>query len=219
VVLEGEDVGIGGIGVGEGHTDLDTLSQGMRDGKLGHVVVLVSQRDKVIVYPRLVLPRVVKVKVLRLHVVGGKLLQLKLGNLLEEPRLLGLGHAPYDDDAVVKQEHLGRVHLDVKVRYLGRGVVLVVHEALAQQVLAHQARDAAVLVVDTARYRLVRPFLILLLWLEFVQLVSVRRVGRGIPSRRVSPLVVVCRVLALLALDVVVRRIDALVYDLGVRAS
>jgi hypothetical protein len=112
---------------------LDALGKGVRDGELGHVVVLVAQGDKVVVDAGLVLVGVVKVELLRLDVVRGKLLQLELGYLFQEALLLGGRHAPYYHDTVIEEEDLGCVHVDVK---FGRIVAQsVVGDVLGQQVV------------------------------------------------------------------------------------
>ena len=123
---------------GAGEADLDALRQRVRNRQLGHVIVLVAQRDKVVVDAGLVLARVVKVEALRLDVVGPQLLHLELCNLLKKPLLLRRRHAPDDDNAVVEQKHLGRVHVDVEVRHL-------VGHVVDQRLLRHaQVVDALV---------------------------------------------------------------------------
>lgn len=88
----------------------------MADGEFDHVVLLVPQADEIIVDPRLILGRVVKVEILRLDVVRRQLLAFELRNLLEEFLLLRRRHAPDDHGPVVEQEHLGRMYLGVQVR-------------------------------------------------------------------------------------------------------
>ena len=60
----------------------------MRNGKLGHIIPLLSQRNEIIVYPRLVLPGIVEIKALRLHVVRSQLLALELSYFFEKSLLV-----------------------------------------------------------------------------------------------------------------------------------
>lgn len=116
VILEkGETLGEGSGG--EGYY-LDALGESMADGEFSHVVLLLAQADEIVVDTRLVLARVVEVEVLRLHVVLGQLLALKLGNLLEKTLLVLQRHPPDHYRAVVEEEHFGRVYLRVEVRRL-----------------------------------------------------------------------------------------------------
>ena len=55
----------------------------MGDSQLCHVVVLVSKRDEVVVYPRLIFSCVVEVEVFGLDVIRCKFLGLKLGDILD----------------------------------------------------------------------------------------------------------------------------------------
>jgi hypothetical protein len=106
------------------------------DGQLGHVVALVAERDEIVVDAGLVLVRVVEVELFRLDVVGRQLFDFELCNLGEEALLLGGRHAPYYYDAIVKEEHLGRVHGDVKVGCLvGEFVVLYVVKLLDDNIV------------------------------------------------------------------------------------
>ena len=87
----------------------------MADGQLGHVVLFLPQTDKVVIYPRLILPRVVEVEVLRLHIVLRQLLRLEFRDVFEEALLLRQRHTPYHHGPVFEEEHLGRVDLGVEI--------------------------------------------------------------------------------------------------------
>lgn len=181
----------------------------MRDGELGHVVVLVAERDKVVVDARLVLVRVVKVEELGLDVVGRQLLRLKLGQLLEEALLVRGRHAPDDDDAVVEQKDLGHVHRDVELGHavVDDGEVVVVVLLRRRAVAVDRVRQADEVVGVVARRvaaveELARRVAALVLGDE-------ARVGFGLP---------LARLLGLLR-AVAVGRVDALVDELGVGAA
>ena len=90
----------------------------MANREFNHVIRLLPQRDEVVVYPRLVLPRVVEVEALGLYVVAAQLLLLKPRQLAQEPLLVHHAHAPYHHDAVREDEDLRRVYRRVEV---GRG--------------------------------------------------------------------------------------------------
>ena len=95
---------------------LDALAQGVADGELGHVVLLLAQRDEVVVDARLVLARVVKVEVFRLDVGGREgLAGGEFGYVVQEARFLREGHAPDDDGAVVEEEDFGGVDAGVEI--------------------------------------------------------------------------------------------------------
>ena len=104
---------------------LDALGQGVRDGQLGHVVLLLPQRDEVVVDARLVLARVVEVEVLRLDVRGRELLGLEARDFGQEGGFLLGRHAPDHHGAVLEEEDFGGVHVGVEVEG-GEGVVGVV---------------------------------------------------------------------------------------------
>jgi hypothetical protein len=56
--------------------------------ELGHVIILLPQRDEIIIDPRLILPGIIEIKTLRLNIVKGKLLALEFGNLFQESLLV-----------------------------------------------------------------------------------------------------------------------------------
>ena len=58
-------------------TDLDALRQGVGDCQLRHVVILITQRDKVVVDPRLVLAGVVEVEFFRLDLILAQTLRIR----------------------------------------------------------------------------------------------------------------------------------------------
>ena len=96
-------------------TYLCTLRKSMADRKLGHIIPLLPQRDKVIVYPRLVLPRIIKVELFRLNVIFAQLLLLELRYLLKKALFFLQRHAPDYHNAVLEEEHLRYVDCGVEV--------------------------------------------------------------------------------------------------------
>lgn len=88
----------------------------MRYCQLRHVIPLLPQRDEVVVYARLVLPRVVEVEFLCLHIILCQLLLFKLGDFLQEALFLLQRHAPQHNNAIFKQENLRYVHCRVEIR-------------------------------------------------------------------------------------------------------
>lgn len=103
------------MAIDEDNAYLHTLRQRMTDRQLGHIIPLFPQADKIIVYPRLILPRIIEIERLRLYIIRRQLLRLKLGNVLQEPLLLFQRHTPYHHGAVVEQKNLRRMHLRVEV--------------------------------------------------------------------------------------------------------
>lgn len=81
---------------------LDALRESMADRQFVHVVLLLSETDEVVVYPRLVLPRVVEVEIFRLHVVLGQLLGLEFRYVFQKALFLRHGHAPDDDSTILE---------------------------------------------------------------------------------------------------------------------
>ena len=92
----------------------------MADRELGHVIPLFPQGNEIVVYPRLVLARVIEVEVLRLHVVGRQLLRLELGYIFQKALLVRKRHAPDHHRAVLEEEDFGSVDMSVEVRVVGR---------------------------------------------------------------------------------------------------
>lgn len=107
---------------------LDALGQSVRDGQLGHVIPLLAQGDEVVVDAGLVLPRVVEVEVLGLDVGGQEGILLESGDVAQELRFLGEGHAPYDDGPVGEEEDLGDMDGGIKVLLGGEGGGIVMVE-------------------------------------------------------------------------------------------
>ena len=98
-----------------GHMYLRALRQRVANGELGHVIPLLPQGNKIVVYPCLVLARVVEVELLRLHIVFAQLLLFEFGDLFQETLLLLHRETPGDHDAVLEEEDLGYVHRRVEV--------------------------------------------------------------------------------------------------------
>lgn len=94
---------------------LDTLRQGVADSELGHIVLLVSQADEIIVYARLVFSGIIEVEVFLLDIVNTQLLCLEFRNVFEKSLLLSYGHTPYHNGAIVEQEYFGCMDMGVKI--------------------------------------------------------------------------------------------------------
>jgi len=60
----------------------------MRYCKFRHVIPLLSQCDKIIVYPSLVFSRVIEIEAFGLHIIRCQLLALELGYFLQEALLM-----------------------------------------------------------------------------------------------------------------------------------
>ena len=98
-----------------GKTSLNALSQGVADGEFGHVILLFTEADEVVVDAGLVFPCVIEVEVFRLHIVFRELLTLKFSNVFKESLLLLHGHAPDHNGSVLEQKNFGRVDLSIEV--------------------------------------------------------------------------------------------------------
>lgn len=87
----------------------------MADGKLGHVVPLLTKRNEVVVYAGLVLASVVEIELLGLDVVFAQLLLFELGDFFEEALFFFYRHAPEDDNTVFEEEDFGDVDGGIEV--------------------------------------------------------------------------------------------------------
>lgn len=96
-------------------THLRTLRQRMTNSKLRHIIPLLPQTNKIIINPRLILPRIIKVKLFRLHIILSQLLLLEFRNLFQEALFFFQGHAPDYYDAVFEEEDFGDVDCGVEI--------------------------------------------------------------------------------------------------------
>jgi len=72
------------------------------DCELGHVVPFFPQRDEVVVYPRLVLARVVEVELFGLHIIFAQLFLLEFGNLFQKALFFFNRESPSHDYTVLE---------------------------------------------------------------------------------------------------------------------
>ena len=96
-------------------THLRTLRQRMTNSQFRHIIPLLPQTNKIIINPRLILPCIIEIELLRLHIIFPQFLLLEFRYLFQETLFFFERHAPDYHDAVFEEEDFGDVDCGVEV--------------------------------------------------------------------------------------------------------